>query len=255
MIVACPQCAARYRVDPSRVGPEGARLRCAKCESVFRVASASPQSAEGAAAPVETPQPQVAAAPSAPAPQQSSLPQEQAAPETLPPPSEAARERMVLVADSDAESAKAAASALTSWGLSPVVVFDGVEAMLSIQRLLPRVVVLDAGLTKMYGFQVCEIVKRNESLRSTKVVLVGTIHHADRYRRPPVELYGADVYLEKPDTPDALLSCLRQFGLPVSTGEVAAEPSVQHAPPQSVQAPPAPPVQREPSFEIGRAHV
>ena len=37
MIVACPQCAARYRIDPSRVGPEGARLRCAKCESVFRV--------------------------------------------------------------------------------------------------------------------------------------------------------------------------------------------------------------------------
>ena len=75
---------------------------------------------------------------------------------------------------------------------------DGVEAMLEIQRKLPRAVVLSAELPKMFGFQICEILKRNASLQRTWVVLVGAIHHPDRYRREADELYGADAYLEEP---------------------------------------------------------
>ena len=37
MIAACPGCGARYRVDSSRVGPRGARVRCGRCEEIFRV--------------------------------------------------------------------------------------------------------------------------------------------------------------------------------------------------------------------------
>jgi CheY-like chemotaxis protein len=121
----------------------------------------------------------------------------------------------VLVADPSEERAKESAAAIAGWGLSPHVVHDGVEAMLAIQRMLPRAVVLDAALPKMFGFQVCEVVKRNESLRDTKVVLVGAIHDRDRYRRDPSELYGADVYLEQPDLPDGLLPLLREAGMPV----------------------------------------
>jgi len=37
MIVSCDQCRARFRVDESKIGPKGARLRCAKCGHVFKV--------------------------------------------------------------------------------------------------------------------------------------------------------------------------------------------------------------------------
>ncbi len=37
MIAACPKCAARYRIDKEKLGEGGARLRCSRCESVFRV--------------------------------------------------------------------------------------------------------------------------------------------------------------------------------------------------------------------------
>jgi len=37
MIAACPGCGARYRVDAARVGSGGARVRCGRCEAVFRV--------------------------------------------------------------------------------------------------------------------------------------------------------------------------------------------------------------------------
>jgi CheY-like chemotaxis protein len=109
------------------------------------------------------------------------------------------------------------------------VAHDGVEAMLAIQRALPRAVVLDAALPKMYGFQVCEIVKRNESLRETRVVLVGAIHKEERYRRAPRDLYGADVYVEPPDLPDALLEILTRFGLPVRS-DAAPGPKRAQAP-------------------------
>ena len=65
MIAACPKCNARYRVDPERLGADGARLKCAKCAAVFRVRApgAPAPVAEVAATPVETPQQPAAAQP------------------------------------------------------------------------------------------------------------------------------------------------------------------------------------------------
>jgi CheY-like chemotaxis protein len=145
--------------------------------------------------------------------------------------------RLVVIADSDEERGKASAEAVHAWGLVPHLVHDGVEAMLAIQRLLPAAIVLDAALPKMFGFQVCEVVKRNESLRHTKVVLVGAIHHQDRYRRNPAEIYGADSYVESPDVPDALHVIFREAGLPMS-GAAPAAPATRSAAPPMRQAPP-----------------
>jgi CheY-like chemotaxis protein len=121
----------------------------------------------------------------------------------------------VLVALPSEDLAKETVECLRSRGLRTAVVHDGVEAMLEIQRQRPRAVVLSATLPRMFGFQVCEVVKRNESLGSTFVVLAGAIHDKERYRRPPGELYGADAYLEEPDLPEALLPLLEREGLPV----------------------------------------
>lgn len=149
------------------------------------------------------------------------------------------RERLVVVADPNEDAGKVVINALSSWGLQTILVQDGVEAMLAIQRYLPRVVILDAALPKMYGFQICEVVKRNETLRTISVVLVGAIHNRERYRRPPSDLYGADVYLEQPDLPDALHAVMAQLGLPVVAASAPSQPSpvVQPAPVPTAQAP------------------
>jgi len=220
MIAACPKCHTRYRVQPEQLGPDGARLRCSACSAVFRVrapAAAPPE--ERAPARAEAAERAVRARPPEP--------------DAEPGPSWD-RERLVVVAHADAETAKRVADALESWGLETLVAHDGVEAMLAIQRALPRAVVLDAALPKMYGFQVCEIVKRNESLRTIRVVLVGAIHKEERYRRAPHDLYGADVYVEPPDLPDALLEIVTRFGLPVRGDAERAAPARADAPPEPV---------------------
>lgn len=210
MIAACPNCKTKFRIARDRLGAEGVRLRCTQCSSVFRVKA--PEEA-----PVAEPTVPQAATPSAHPP----------APAATPPSPELAAldpERLVVVAHSDAAMAKQVCESLEGWGLHALGVHDGVEAILAIQRYLPRAIVLDAALPKMFGFQVCELVKRNESLRSIQVVLVGAIHDDTRYRRAPGELYGADLYLETPDLPDGLRTALRDFGLSVGGEDAVPAP-------------------------------
>ncbi len=192
--------------------PQGARLNCVKCSATFRVNRPPKQSAAPAAA---------------------------------------GSPRLVLVADPDPEAGKVTVDALAGWGLEPLLVHDGVEAILSIQRRLPRAVILDAGLPKMSGFQVCELLKRNESLRDIRVVLVGAIHHRDRYRREPSEIYGADAYVERPQLPEALQPILRDFGLEVGGAPAKSAPS---APPEARMAPaPEPPPVSAPAARVDAA--
>jgi predicted Zn finger-like uncharacterized protein len=217
MIAGCPRCGARYRVERARLRSEGVRMRCTRCEAVFRV----------------TPPPAARALPEAAEPA--------AAPPPAEPRGEEARRSLVLVADADVQAGKALAHTLVGWGLEPLLVHDGVEAILAIQRALPRAVVLDAALPKMFGFQVCELLKRNESLRAIQVVLLGAIHHRERYRREPHELYGADAYVERHQLPDALRPILERFGFELRAG--APTPATPAAPARPAE--PARPPARE----------
>ena len=224
MIAACPRCAARYRIERERLDAGAVRLRCARCEAVFRVRP-----------PLAEPRPAVLPAPSTPLePVPISLPTAPAAapPSTPPVPRKG---ESVLIAMPDGDLAKRTAALLSDRGCEVLRTADGVETMLEIQRKLPRAVVLAADLPKMFGFQICEIVKRNPSLRGTWVVLVGAIHHQGRYRREAADLYGADVYLEGLDLPEGLLPLLEQGGL-----EIAA---ARRAPVLPPPPPPAPPRQ------------
>lgn len=218
MIAVCPKCSARYRVDTERVGPEGAKLRCTKCSALFLVR------VPGAVGST----PGVAVAP--PVARPASPPASATGPAPVEAGSRREGERLVLVADSNEARGKRSVEAIRGFGLGAELVHDGVEAMLAIQRMLPQAVVLDVGLPRMYGFQICEIVKRNESLRGTTVVLVGSVHDPSRYRREPAELYGADVYLEPADLPDGLHAILRERGLLAGGASAARGPVRQEAP-------------------------
>ncbi len=228
MIAACPKCAARYRIERDKIGEAGVRLRCSRCESIFRVRAPAPAAAS-APPPVEAVAPAPAAvktAAPAPAPVETMAPAAPSAPVArpearqpvqaqapAPTQSEPLAPLSVLVAIPDVDLAKQTAQLLSDRGAPSIAVFDGVDAMMEIQRRIPKTVVLAADLPKMFGFQICEVLKRNESLKSIRVVLAGAVHHPDRYKREPTELYGADSYVETPDLPEALLPILVGWGL------------------------------------------
>lgn len=213
----------------------GVRLRCAKCESVFRVRA--PEAEADAhdrtqlhldPAPATAPAQAVAAKPVVAA----------AKPIASAPARPAATGDLVLIAIPEPDVAKRLADALGLRGLRTIVTHDGVEAVLELQRQLPKAAIVAAHLPKMFGFQVCELVKRNESLRGTWIVLAGAIHNQERYRRAPTDTYGADAYLEMPDLPDGAIALLQQGGVTIRDG--ASAPRRAAAPEQAAVAPHAP---------------
>jgi predicted Zn finger-like uncharacterized protein len=269
MIAACPKCQTRYRVEPGKLGADGARLRCSQCSAVFRVrlpAEQAPAVATTRTEPViEAPgigkalasdtaalggvarsEPQASEAHKAAAtpgnPPRSA--EGRSAPDDLGTRSKELGEppdvtpqfdqsRLVLLAHPSPDTCKRVAEALEREGLQVLVAHDGVEAILTVQRALPRAVVLDAALPKMFGFQVCELIKRNESLRVMQVCLIGAIHREDRYRRAPNEIYGADFYIESPSLPGALVEWLGRIGF-----ELRGKPSSAPAPAPTPTPPP-----------------
>jgi predicted Zn finger-like uncharacterized protein len=255
MIAGCPKCGARYRVDREKLGSSGVRLRCAKCEAVFRVrAPEAPEPAPPALAPTPAPADAAEAKSPAGAPKSTAPAAKATQPAEKPPVARSSAGPdgdLVLVAIPEPEVAKRLADALAARGVRSVIAHDGVEAALELQRQLPRAAVVAAHLPKMFGFQLCELVKRNESLRGTWIVLVGAIHNQERYRRPTSEMYGADAYLEMPDLPDAALPLLRQGG--VALREITAAPSPAPQAPRAAAA--APPATGKPSAAPARPPV
>jgi predicted Zn finger-like uncharacterized protein len=252
MIAGCPKCGARYRVEREKLGASGVRLRCAKCETVFRVRAPESDAAQERTQLQLEPPPAPAAkaaaeknvAPSAPTPAATAAPSAPPAPRAEPERTATSGD-LVLVAIPEGEIAKQLASALAERGVRTVVAHDGVEAVLELQRRLPKAAVIAAHLPKMFGFQICELVKRNESLRGTWIVLAGAIHNQERYRRPAQDTYGADAYLELPDLPDGALPLLRQGGVVLVEPRAAAP----RAPAEPARAPnPTPPAARRPEL-------
>jgi predicted Zn finger-like uncharacterized protein len=247
MIAGCPKCGARYRIEREKLTAGGVRLRCAKCDSVFRVRAPEPErAAQDRTQLLLDPPPRAAAEPAPPNVRPSAtqaVAARLAPPPASVPPGPAASGDLVLIAIPEADIAKSLVDALNARGVRTLVAHDGVEAVLELQRQLPKAAVVAAHLPKMFGFQICELVKRNESLRGTWIILAGAIHNQERYRRPASDTYGADAYLELPDLPDGVLPLLRQGGVRLEDAAPApqarpARPSVtSSAAPQQVAAP------------------
>lgn len=232
MIAVCPKCSARYRVATDQLGEGEAKLRCSRCQAVFKVrAPAAAPAAAPVAAPavasVAPPEPVVAPA---------------VAPAATPAPAPLDRARAVLVAHPDVETAKALAGRLAAVGLQPLLAHDGVEALLGLQRNLPRAAVLDAALARMGAAEVCELVKRNAELREIAVVMIDAVP-----ARGAGEPFGPDLRLDGVRLEAGLVEGLRRLGLPVTPPQpapaeapVAVPPAARPAPaPSPAMAPPA----------------
>ena len=220
MIAGCPRCNTRFRIGAERLREEGVRLRCTQCQAVFRVYPPR------AAAPRRRDDPAVDA-------------------ELTPPPRPPERDLMVLVADPDPARGKASASELGRLGLYPLLVHDGVDALLALQRSLPASVLIDAALPRLSGAELCEVVKRNESLRGTYVVLCGSPEQLSSVGVLRVAGLGPDAMLEYGDLPEGLSEALR-----ISRHEEAPiEPPRPLEPPRALEPPCAlePPVLPEPT--------
>jgi CheY-like chemotaxis protein len=86
---------------------------------------------------------------------------------------------------------------------------DGVEAIESIQRERPDLVLLDVMMPKMSGFEVCRKVKSDPATRDMVVIMVTALHEVGDHERA-VES-GTDDFLTKPVNKLELLTRVRSL--------------------------------------------
>ena len=73
---------------------------------------------------------------------------------------------------------------------------DGVEAIESIERSCPNLVILDVMMPRMSGFEVCQKIKSQPSTRDTVVIMVTALNEISDYERA-VEC-GTNDFITKP---------------------------------------------------------
>jgi CheY-like chemotaxis protein len=93
---------------------------------------------------------------------------------------------------------------LTFAGLRVLTAKDGHEAVRIATRERPDVVVIDAGLPGMNGWEATETLKQNRQTRQLRVMML--TGHVFKDSRKRAEASGVDLFIPKPCLPDDLYS-------------------------------------------------
>jgi DNA-binding response OmpR family regulator len=88
---------------------------------------------------------------------------------------------------------------------------DGASAMASFIEEEPDLVLLEAMLPKVHGFEVCADLKKTSRGRKTPVVVMSTIYKGRKYRDEAIHTHGADEFLEMPMDDAKLVATLNRL--------------------------------------------
>ena len=114
--------------------------------------------------------------------------------------------RRVLVVDDDADSAEAMALLLRLQGHVVEIAHDGEEAIVAAERFQPEAMLLDLGLPKLNGFEVCERIRQRPW--GAGVLMVAQTGWGQAQDRARALEAGFDAHLTKPIDPTTVLDLL-----------------------------------------------
>jgi DNA-binding response OmpR family regulator len=114
-----------------------------------------------------------------------------------PPPARGARP-LVLVVDDEPEIRQLVRRTLDARGYAVELAGDGQEALDKAEALVPDLVLLDAMLPKVHGFDACRRIKASARTRHVPVVMMTAIYRGWRFAQDARDSYGAFDYVEKP---------------------------------------------------------
>ncbi|BDG04560.1 response regulator [Anaeromyxobacter oryzae] len=124
-------------------------------------------------------------------------------------PEPAARARdgrpLVLAVDDEPDILRLVARTLEANGCAVETAADGAEALEKADALVPDLVLLDAMLPRVHGFEACRRLKSSPRTCDVPVVMMTAIYRGWRFAQDARDEYGAEDYVEKPFRLDDLL--------------------------------------------------
>lgn len=141
---------------------------------------------------------------------------------------------LVLVAHDAKVVADMIDGILKKAGMTMAYARNGLEALKKATSLRPQAMIVDVGLTGIFGFELCERLKGDPDTAGIKIILLSSVYGLTAYKREPVTLYGADDYIEKHHIPDKLVPKLNRLLFPehpVPEKPAPSEPASGHEAP------------------------
>jgi DNA-binding NarL/FixJ family response regulator len=111
-------------------------------------------------------------------------------------PYEEEEQDLVLIVDDTAETISILSEALEKEGMSTLVALDGNQALSIAKRMLPDIILLDALMPGIDGFETCKLIKLNSDLKSIPVIFMTGLTDSEHVVRG-LEA-GAVDYVTKP---------------------------------------------------------
>jgi diguanylate cyclase (GGDEF)-like protein len=139
----------------------------------------------------------------------------------------------ILIVDDDKEDLLLVERAVRPMGSEIFSVKDPHEVLPTVHRKRPDVVILDALLPGLSGFDLCKQIKTDPQLKGTQVLILTGVYLRQQYRNEALQQFKADAFLTKPFRPPELqrlvaqllsrrtrtpqASFLKRIGLPVGS--------------------------------------
>lgn len=117
--------------------------------------------------------------------------------ETLPNPVRMPRRRTAVIADEPRPFRHFLGEHLRRLGFDVTYFETGEPTLEFVRRSRADLVIVNVYLKGMLGVEVTEEIKADPSLEHTRVILIGALFRANRFRANPTNLYGADEYIEE----------------------------------------------------------
>ena len=117
------------------------------------------------------------------------------------------RRDIVLVVDDSPETLSLLTDALEAAGTTVLVATEGANALALVERITPDVILMDAIMPGMDGFEACRQLKRNKAVAHVPVIFMTGLSETEQIVKG-LEAGGVD-YVTKPIAPDELIARIR----------------------------------------------
>jgi len=119
-------------------------------------------------------------------------------------------EKKIMIVDYDAQSLETLARLLKSQKLQIIKATDGQMAYEKFHKEKPDLVILEAILPKIHGFDLTKKISQ-ESMGRVPVVIVTGLYRGPKYRHEALSTFGASDYFEKPVDAERFVGTVRQL--------------------------------------------
>ena len=117
----------------------------------------------------------------------------------------------ILLCDDDKDLVRLISERFTSEGYEVIVSPNGNDTLKMAAEQKPDLVIHDALVPGMHGFEVCKALKSQPETRHIPVIMMTAVYTKSRYKQEVLSKYGAQDYLLKPIDISDLLQRVKKY--------------------------------------------